>query len=383
MLVAGACLAALPPLPGFASEWVLFQSVLAAPRIGGLALQTTLVVVAALMALAAALGATAAVRLIGVAFLGVHGRLGPPPPRSAAPHSRHPDRPRRAVRPARPAARRGPGADGRGAADALGRRARRRRGLDGDRRAGGRARLRAARHRRHPAALPVRRLAAGAPVPRVAPRTGLGLRVCRPNRPGCPSATRRRNIPACPSPNRSHRTLGGALIQAKESVGAAKHTLTWTDPAETWVNRPTARLVARLALLTDWFLGLTLRRLLSVVFAALVLCLAVVAWGGGGVNTLGGLLALVLHAALMAATAPLLVGLVRWLKARLLGRVGAPVLQPWLDLRRLVRKQPVVAEGGVLGLHCHPRHLPRRHRRRRPARAQLRARHGHPPPLPT
>jgi formate hydrogenlyase subunit 4 len=45
------------------------------------------------------------------------------------------------------------------------------------------------------------------------------------------------------------------------------------------------------------------------------------------------------------AAAPLLVGLVRWTKARLLGRVGASILQPWRDLRRLVRKQPVVAEG--------------------------------------
>lgn len=63
-------LAALPPGPGFASEWLLFQAVLAAPRIGGLALQTGMAVLAALMAMAAALAATAAVRLIGVAFLG-------------------------------------------------------------------------------------------------------------------------------------------------------------------------------------------------------------------------------------------------------------------------------------------------------------------------
>ncbi|MSO90139.1 MAG: hydrogenase 4 subunit B [Acetobacteraceae bacterium] len=70
-MIAGCiCLAALPPGPGFASEWLLFQAVLAAPRIGGLALQTCLTVVAALMAMAAALAATAAIRLLGVAFLG-------------------------------------------------------------------------------------------------------------------------------------------------------------------------------------------------------------------------------------------------------------------------------------------------------------------------
>ncbi|MSP29867.1 MAG: hydrogenase 4 subunit B [Acetobacteraceae bacterium] len=63
-------LAALPPGPGFASEWVLFQAILAAPRIGGLALQTSLTVLAVLMAMATALAATAAIRLLGVAFLG-------------------------------------------------------------------------------------------------------------------------------------------------------------------------------------------------------------------------------------------------------------------------------------------------------------------------
>jgi len=70
MIVGCVGLAALPPGPGFASEWLLFQAVLAAPRIGGLGLQTMMAVLAALMALAAALGAAAAVRLLGVAFLG-------------------------------------------------------------------------------------------------------------------------------------------------------------------------------------------------------------------------------------------------------------------------------------------------------------------------
>jgi hydrogenase-4 component B len=63
-------LAALPPGSGFASEWMMFQAVLGAPRIGGLALQMLLVAAACLMAMAAALAAAAAVRLIGVVFLG-------------------------------------------------------------------------------------------------------------------------------------------------------------------------------------------------------------------------------------------------------------------------------------------------------------------------
>jgi hydrogenase-4 component B len=79
VIAGGACLAALPPSSGFAGEWTLFQAVLGAPRIGGLAFQTLVCVVAALMALAAALAASAAVRLIGVAFLGR-----PRSPRAAA-----------------------------------------------------------------------------------------------------------------------------------------------------------------------------------------------------------------------------------------------------------------------------------------------------------
>jgi hydrogenase-4 component B len=70
MLAGGLGVAALPPGPGFASEWLLFQSALGALRIGGLGWQTLLGATTALMALAAALSATSVVRLIGVAFIG-------------------------------------------------------------------------------------------------------------------------------------------------------------------------------------------------------------------------------------------------------------------------------------------------------------------------
>jgi hydrogenase-4 component B len=79
MLVASASLACLPLTAGFASLWVLLQTVLTAPRIGGLALQTALALVAASLAMAAALGAAGSVRLVGVAFLGR-----PRSPRAAA-----------------------------------------------------------------------------------------------------------------------------------------------------------------------------------------------------------------------------------------------------------------------------------------------------------
>ena len=61
-------------------------------------------------------------------------------------------------------------------------------------------------------------------------------------------------------------------------------------------------------------------------------------------NLLSGLIAQLLHIVLMAAAAPTLIGLTGWLQARLAGRHGPPVLQPWRDLAKLLRKQTVMAE---------------------------------------
>jgi formate hydrogenlyase subunit 4 len=57
-----------------------------------------------------------------------------------------------------------------------------------------------------------------------------------------------------------------------------------------------------------------------------------------------GLMAQLLHIALVATVAPSLVGVLHWLEARLAGRVGPSVMQPWRDLIRLLRKETVLAE---------------------------------------
>ena len=57
-----------------------------------------------------------------------------------------------------------------------------------------------------------------------------------------------------------------------------------------------------------------------------------------------GLVAQLLHVALIGAAAPTLIGLHGWLQARLAGRVGASPLQPWRELIRLSRKQTVLSE---------------------------------------
>ena len=76
-VTAGSCLvglfavAVLPPGLGFAAFWLLFQSLLAAARIGEIGPQVLVVCVAALAALSVGLAGLAAVRLFGVVFLGV------------------------------------------------------------------------------------------------------------------------------------------------------------------------------------------------------------------------------------------------------------------------------------------------------------------------
>ncbi len=70
VLLGAAAAASLPPLSGFASEWLLLQALLAAWRVGDLAFQLLAVAVAAMAALAAALAAAAMVRLFGMIFLG-------------------------------------------------------------------------------------------------------------------------------------------------------------------------------------------------------------------------------------------------------------------------------------------------------------------------
>ncbi|WP_454918925.1 hydrogenase 4 subunit B [Xanthobacter sediminis] len=70
MLVGAAAISALPPLNGFASEWLTFQAILLSPELPAWGLKLLVPAVGALLALAAALAAACFVRLYGIAFLG-------------------------------------------------------------------------------------------------------------------------------------------------------------------------------------------------------------------------------------------------------------------------------------------------------------------------
>jgi NADH:ubiquinone oxidoreductase subunit 5 (subunit L)/multisubunit Na+/H+ antiporter MnhA subunit len=70
VLVGVTAISALPPLNGFASEWLVFQSVLKSPDLPQIGLQMVIPAAGGMLALAAALAAAAFVRIYGVGFLG-------------------------------------------------------------------------------------------------------------------------------------------------------------------------------------------------------------------------------------------------------------------------------------------------------------------------
>ena len=69
-LVGSAAISALPPLNGFASEWLTFQAVLVSPQLPDWGLKLLVPAVGAMLALSAALAAACFVKAFGVTFLG-------------------------------------------------------------------------------------------------------------------------------------------------------------------------------------------------------------------------------------------------------------------------------------------------------------------------
>jgi hydrogenase-4 component B len=70
VLVGCVAISALPPLNGFASEWLAFQAILLSPQLPQWGLKLIVPAVGALLALSAALAAACFVRMFGIVFLG-------------------------------------------------------------------------------------------------------------------------------------------------------------------------------------------------------------------------------------------------------------------------------------------------------------------------
>ena len=279
-LIGAASLAALPLSAGFAGGWVLFQAVLAAPRIGGVALQALLAVTAGAMALTAALGAAAAVRLVGVAFLGR--------PRTAgAANAREAPRPVRAVlavlgaltlllgllpgaalRLLDPAVQAMVGAD----LDGVGLLA-----VATDAGAPGYA---------APGVALLLALCGGAVAWAVRARTVPGARRAPAWDGGSPPwddpATQ---YGAGSMAQPLMRTLGGPVLDARETTEAAppgdarpaRHAAAWRDPAEPFLHAPALRAREWLSAVADQLGGMTARQALNAALAGLVGLLALAA----------------------------------------------------------------------------------------------------------
>ena len=69
-LAGSAAISALPPLNGFASEWLIFQAILLSPTLPQWGLKLMVPAIGAMLALAAALAAACFVKAFGITFLG-------------------------------------------------------------------------------------------------------------------------------------------------------------------------------------------------------------------------------------------------------------------------------------------------------------------------
>ena len=121
-------------------------------------------------------------------------------------------------------------------------------------------------------------------------------------------------------------------------IKVVMHDLVWET-----IYLPIVAAVSNLSTRLNRLQFLTIRQYLSVVFARARRA-SPRAGGVAMIDLAVNLVFQLLQMLLVVGLAPLLTGLVRKAKARLLRRQGPPLLQPYLDLVRLARKEAVVAD---------------------------------------
>ncbi len=70
--------------------------------------------------------------------------------------------------------------------------------------------------------------------------------------------------------------------------------------------------------------------------------------------TIASVVVVLIQLVLAVAVTPVLIGVMRTTRARLEGRVGGGIMQPWRDLRKLLAKEPTRAPGSTLVLTAAP-----------------------------
>ena len=373
-LVGCVAISALPPLNGFVSEWLTFQAILLSPQLPSWGLKFLVPAVGALLALSAALAAACFVKAFGVSFLG---------------------------RARTPAAASAQETDSNSLAamyflaalcliagilpglfiDALAPVDQGLVGVSMPHQAGVEwlsivpiaesrssyngllvfifvVAVRLDRGLRHPSA-GLRQAAA---------RPGLGLRLSGPE-PG--NAIHRIELRAADPPRLRHHRVPRArdrrdAAARRDGAGAADGRTARPDLGRRSMRRspaasatpPTGSMSCNSSPSASY---------LSLVFAALVL----LASGAGDMAVIRDFALQGAQMLLVLLLAPLLTGFVRKVKARLLRRQGPPLLQPYRDLIRLMRKDVVLADKRVLAVPRHSLHHLRRHLGRGLAGADL------------
>jgi len=281
--------ASLPPLSGFASEWLLLQALLAGWRVSEIGLQVATAAAAALAAMAAVLAAAAMVRLHGMVFLGR-----PRAPRSAGAREVGAIErwsialpagltlllgvfPGAALLLAAPAIRAlmGPDADAPARAGGL---------VLGAADGGGYAPLALALMLAAAAAALILLVSRRSPLPaRHGPVWNCGFAEAHPRLPfGDP----RTQPGGAGFAQPLHRMLGEPLLAARETVDVpepgetrpARHAASFADPSRQRLLAPLVALRNAAAERADRLQAFTTRRLLSLTFGTLVILLGLVAW---------------------------------------------------------------------------------------------------------
>ena len=358
-LVGCVAISALPPLNGFVSEWLTFQAILLSPQLPSWGLKFLVPAVGALLALSAALAAACFVKAFGVTFLGRAAHAGGRAAR-ARPTGFRSRRcsclPRSACSPASCPA----------SSSTRWRRWCKAWSAPACRR---RAASTGSRSCRSPkAAAPTtacwcscssllsgvaRRLRDPPPrLRRAAPRAGLGLRLSR-SEPG--DAIHRRQLRPADPPRVRHRWCSARASTSRcrrpATLRPARLTVDLRDLIWDALYAPIAGGVGFAADRLNHLQFLTIRQISQ----PGVRRAGAAAAGARDMAVIFDLAVQGAQMLLVLLLAPLLTGFVRKVKARLLRRQGPPLLQPYRDLLRLMRKEVVLARERLLAV---PRQFP-------------------------
>ena len=110
-------------------------------------------------------------------------------------------------------------------------------------------------------------------------------------------------------------------------------------------SRPQSRLVRRVGVRARALHNGSVHRYLAYGFVACASC-----WSRS--DDRGEALVVVLQVVVVVAVAPVMTGVIRKVQARLEGRVGAPITQPWRDVRKLWRKERIAPESVELAVRA-------------------------------